>query len=65
MCHSAVANQAKVLEHKLIERLLADQRLSDLVVVEQEELPQTLKKKATSEKPWLMARKMVFWKQHV
>ena len=45
-----------MLEHKLIERLLADQRLSDLVVLEQEELLQTLQKKIISEEPWLVAR---------
>ena len=36
MCHGAVADQVGMLEHKLIERLLADQRLSNLVVVERE-----------------------------
>ena len=40
-----------MLEHKLIERLFADQRLSDLVVVEQKRLPQILQKKATAEEP--------------
>ena len=54
--HWAVANQAGMLEHKFIERLLADQCLSDLVVVEWEGLPQTLQKKATGEEPWLVAR---------
>ena len=33
ICHGAVANQARMLEHKLIKRLLVDQRLSDLLVV--------------------------------
>ena len=54
-----------MLKHKLIERLLADQRLSNLVVVEQKGLPQTLQKKTTSEKPWLVAREIVFWTQQV
>ena len=51
MCHWAVADQARILEHKLIDRLLANQRLSNLVVVEQEDLPGPLQKKATSEEP--------------
>ena len=38
-----------MLEHKLIEKLLADQRLSDLMVVEQEGLPRILQKKTTGE----------------
>ena len=42
MYHWAVANQAGMLEHQLIEKLFADQRLSDLVVVEQEGVPQIL-----------------------
>ena len=45
MCHWAVANQAGMFERKLIEKLLANQRLSDLVVMEREGLPQTLQKK--------------------
>ena len=48
-----------MLEHKLIEKLLADQHLSDLVVVEQEGLPQTLQKKATGKEPYLVARETV------
>ena len=47
----AVADQAGMLEHKLIEKSFADQRFSDLVVVEREGLPQTLQRKATSEEP--------------
>ena len=58
MCHGAVADQVGMLEHKLIERLLADQRLSNLVVVEREGLPQTLQKKATCEEPWLVLGEM-------
>ena len=50
-----------MVEHKLIESLLVDQRLSDLVIVEQEGLPQTLQKKATGEEPWLVAREMASW----
>ena len=38
-----------MLVYKLIERLLADQRLSNLVAVEQKELSQTLQKKATGD----------------
>ena len=49
--HWAVANQVKMFEYKLIERLLVGQRLSNLVVVEQEKLPQTLQSQATSEQP--------------
>ena len=49
-----------MLEHKFIERLLADQRFSNLVVVKQEELPETLQKKATGEKLWLVARETAF-----
>ena len=41
-----------MLKHKLIERLLADQCLFDLVLVEQKGLPRTLQKKATSEEPY-------------
>ena len=41
-----------MLKHKLIERLLANQCLSDLLVVEREELPWTVQKKATSEEPY-------------
>ena len=49
-----------MLEHKLIERLLADQCLFDLVMVEREGLSQTLQKKATGEEPWLVARETAF-----
>ena len=49
-----------MLEHKLIEKLLADQRLSDLLMVEQEGLPQTLQKTTTGEEPWLLAKETVF-----
>ena len=48
-----------MLEYKLIERLLTDQRLFNLVIVEQEGLPQTLQKKATKEEPWLVARETI------
>ena len=41
-CHWVVADQAGMLEHKLIERQFADQRFSDLMVVEQEGLSQIL-----------------------
>ena len=54
-----------MFEHKLIERLLADQRLSNLVVVEREGLPWTLQKKATNEEPWLVARETTSWTQQV
>ena len=47
----AVTNQARMLEHKLIERLLADQRFSNLMMVEQKGLSQTLQKKVTNEEP--------------
>ena len=39
-----------MIEYKLIEKLLVDQRFSDLVVVEQEGLPQTRQSKVTSKK---------------
>ena len=54
-----------MLEHKLIEGLFANHCLSDLVVVEQEELPQTLQRKATSEEPWLVAKETTFWTQQI
>ena len=54
----AVGNQVKIREYKLIKRLLADQRLFNLVIMEQEELPQILQRKATNEEPWLVAREM-------
>ena len=54
-----------MFEHKLIEKLLADQYLSDLVVVEQEGLPQILQKKTTSEEPWLVATETTSWTQQV
>ena len=40
-----------MFEHKLIKKILADQCFSDLVVVEQKGLPQTVQKKTTSEEP--------------
>ena len=52
-----------MLEHQLIKRLLADQRFSDLMVIEREGLPQTLQKKATSKEPWLVAGETTFWMQ--
>ena len=54
-----------MLEYKLIKKLLSDQHLFDLVVVEQEKLPQTLQKKATGEEAWLVARKTASWTQQV
>ena len=45
-----------MLEHKLIERILADQHFFDVIVGEQEGLPQTLQRKTTSKEPWLVAR---------
>ena len=39
-----------MLEYKLIERPLINQRLSDLLVVEWERLSQTLQKKSAGEK---------------
>ena len=65
ICHWAVANQTGMLEHKPIEKRLTDQRLSDLVVVEQEGLTETLQKKATGKEPWLVARETVSWTQQV
>lgn len=65
MCHWAAINQAKMLEHKLIERLLPDQCLSNLVVVEWEEIPRTLQRKAIGKEPWLVARRKVLWTQQV
>ena len=56
MYHWAVADQAGMLEQKFIERLLADQRLSDLVVVEWKGLPRTLQKKTSGEEAWVVAR---------
>ena len=44
-----------MFKHKLIEKLLADQRLSNLMVVKWEGLPRTLQRKATDEEPWLVA----------
>ena len=54
-----------MLEHKLIERLFANQRFSNLVMVEQERLPWTLQNKATGEEPWLVTKKTAFWTQQI
>ena len=59
MDYWAIANQAEMLEHKLIEKLLVDQRLCNLVVIEQEGLSQIPHKKATSEEPWLVAKETI------
>ena len=52
-----------MLEQKLMKKLLVDQRLSDLVVLEQEVLPQILQKNATSKEPWLVAQEKTSWTQ--
>ena len=55
----AVADWAKMLEHKL-RRLLADQRLFRSVVVEQEEWTQALPKNHREE-PWVSGERMASW----
>ena len=54
-----------MLEYKLIERLFANERSSNQVVVEQKGLPQALQKKVTGGEPWLVAREMASWTQQV